>query len=157
MAATAVPEPAAAAPALLRELVDRYDPEVIDLPPRPVRIRLEVGDDDRWDALLKARSIKLEPANDSHEPDAELRADATAWRRVTRDMRGGMDAFRARRLDIRRNLHLGGGLLAATSGNDEPGRLRFDSLSTKAGRISIVEAGTGDPVLCLHGLGGTKA
>jgi pimeloyl-ACP methyl ester carboxylesterase len=157
MAATAAPRQAPAAPAVLRELVDRYDPEVIDLPPRPIRIRLEVGDDDHWDAILKGRSIKLEPADEGHEPDAQLRADATAWRRVTRDMRGGMDAFRARRLDIRRNLHLGVGFLAATSGNDEPGRLRFDSLSSKAGRISIVEAGVGDPVLCLHGLGGTKA
>jgi pimeloyl-ACP methyl ester carboxylesterase len=156
MAATATPR-APAAPAGLSELVERYDHEVIDLPPRPVRIRLAVGDGEKWDAVLRGKSIKLGPAKHGEEPDAQLSADAGTWKRISRDMRGGMDAFRAGRLDIRRNLHLGVGFLAATSGNDAPGRLRFDSVRTKAGRISILEAGVGDPVLCLHGLGGTKA
>ena len=68
-----------------------------------------------------------------------------------------MDAFRARRLTVRKNLHLGVGFLAATSGITEPGRLRFESIKTRRERISILEAGRGEPVLCLHGLGGTKA
>jgi pimeloyl-ACP methyl ester carboxylesterase len=156
MAATATPR-ASAAPSALDELAERYDPEVIDLPPRPVRIRLSVGDGEEWDAVLRGKSIKLEPAKRGEEPDAELTADAAAWKRITRDVRGGMDAFRAGRLDVRRNLHLGVGFLAATSGNGTPGRLRFTSLRTKGSRISILEAGVGDPVLCLHGLGGTKA
>src|SRR3954469_14305801 len=155
MAATATPP--AAPPDELSELVGRYDPDVIDLPTGPVRIRLEVDGDEAWDAVLRGRKIRLEPARDELEPDAELSADAGAWRRIASDVRGGMDSFRARRLNIRRNLHLGVGFLAATSGNDEPGRLTFHSVKAKAGRISIVEAGTGDPVLCLHGLGGTKA
>ena len=68
-----------------------------------------------------------------------------------------MAAFRARRLTVRRNLHLGVGFLAATSGMTEPGRLRFESVQTRRERISILSAGQGKPVLCLHGLGGTKA
>jgi pimeloyl-ACP methyl ester carboxylesterase len=68
-----------------------------------------------------------------------------------------MDAFRRRRLRVRQNLHLGVGFLAATSGMTDPGRLRFDSVDTASGRLSILSAGTGDPVVCLHGLGGTKA
>jgi pimeloyl-ACP methyl ester carboxylesterase len=156
MGATATPT--AAPPAELTELVDRYDPEVIDLPPGPVRIRLEVeGNGNAWDAVLRGSKIRLEPFKDGLEPDAELSADARTWRRIASDVRGGMESFRARRLSIRRNLHLGVGFLAATSGNQEPGRLTFHSVKTKAGRISLVEAGVGDPVLCLHGLGGTKA
>jgi pimeloyl-ACP methyl ester carboxylesterase len=146
-----------AEPAELRELVDRYDPEVIDLPPGPVRIRLEVEGGDAWDAVLRGKKIRLERAKEELEPDALLAADAGAWRRIAADVRGGMEIFRAHRLSIRRNLHLGVGFLAATSGNQQPGRLTFKTLSSKKGRISIVEAGVGDPVLCLHGLGGTKA
>ncbi len=85
-----------------------------------------------------------------------LRADTATWRHVTADLRGGMDAYRAGRLTVRRNLHLGVGLLAATSGTTEPGRLEFDSVATRAGTLSILQAGTGDPVVALHGLGGTK-
>ncbi|TMK68998.1 MAG: alpha/beta fold hydrolase, partial [Actinobacteria bacterium] len=68
-----------------------------------------------------------------------------------------MSAFRARRLKVRRNLHLGIGFLAATSGMTEPGRLRFDSVRTRKARLSILSAGTGEPLVCIHGLGGTKA
>jgi pimeloyl-ACP methyl ester carboxylesterase len=68
-----------------------------------------------------------------------------------------MDAFRRGRLRVRSNLHLGVGLLAATSGITEPGRLRFESIQTPVGRLSTMQAGTGAPVVALHGLGGTKA
>src|ERR687896_546551 len=62
------------------------------------------------------------------------------------------------RLRVRGSLHLGVGFLAATSGAPEPGRLRFERVSTPAGRVSILSAGAGpDVLLCLHGLGGTKA
>jgi pimeloyl-ACP methyl ester carboxylesterase len=68
-----------------------------------------------------------------------------------------MDAFRRGRLRVRSNLHLGVGLLAATSGITEPGRLRFESIDTKRGRLSTMQAGSGPPVVAIHGLGGTKA
>jgi len=68
-----------------------------------------------------------------------------------------MTAFRRGRLTIRRDLHLGVGFLAATSQLTGPGRLRIRSVDTAAGSLSTVEAGTGDPVLMLHGLGATKA
>ena len=73
-------------------------------------------------------------------------------------MRGGMAAFQQGRLRMRGSLHLGVGLLAATSGSDDPGRLSFETLRTRSGRISVLSAGVGpETVLCLHGLGGTKA
>jgi pimeloyl-ACP methyl ester carboxylesterase len=57
---------------------------------------------------------------------------------------------------VRHNLHVGVGFLAATSGATEPGRLRFRTVATAGPRLSIMEAGTGPPVVALHGLGGTK-
>ncbi|HEX2126493.1 MAG TPA: hypothetical protein VHF45_08050, partial [Thermoleophilaceae bacterium] len=70
-----------------------------------------------------------------------------------------MSAFARRRLRVRRSLHLGVGFLAATTtGSSAPERLRFRAVEIpSAGRISILSAGCGETLLCLHGLGGTKA
>lgn len=67
-----------------------------------------------------------------------------------------MRAYQSGRLAVRRNLHLGIGFLAATSGVDGPGRLRFRTVTTRRARLSTLEAGVGPPVLAIHGLGGTK-
>ena len=149
-AATEVP------PGAIGVLADRFDPDVMDVPGGYARIRLSSKEGNDWDAVVTATGIRLEPT-DGTEPDAILAADEATWRKIARDVRGGMDAFRARRLRVRRNLHLGIGVLAATSGNTEPGRLRFDSVKTKVGNLSLLEAGTGEPIVAVHGLGGTKA
>jgi pimeloyl-ACP methyl ester carboxylesterase len=142
--------------ASLERLAERFDPEVFDGPGRTVRIRLEVLDGDSRDALISpGGEVRLvEPAG---EGDALLAAGAATWERIATDVRGGMAAHRARRLRVRKNLHLGVGFLAATSGTDGPGRLRFHSVKTRRARISVAEAGVGPPLLALHGLGGTKA
>jgi pimeloyl-ACP methyl ester carboxylesterase len=127
------------------------------LPKGRARVRLEVTGRDSWDAVIGPRGVKLEPAREGVEPDALLSADSPTWQRIARDFRAGMDSFGRGRLHVRRNLHLGVGFLAATSGITEPGRLRFHSVRTSTGRISVVEAGQGEPVLCLPGLGATKA
>ena len=144
----------AAPPRPLRTLVERYDSDVFDVPAGGARIRLEVSDGGAWDVVVDPRGARLvEPVD---PPEALLRADAATWSAVAADLRGGMDAFRARRLTVRQNLHLGVGLLAATSGMTDPGRLEFESVRTRAGTLSTLHAGTGDPIVCVHGLGGTK-
>jgi pimeloyl-ACP methyl ester carboxylesterase len=149
---------AKAPPESLRTLIDRFDSSVFDAPGDRALIRLEVTGGGDWDAVVRLpHRIWLEPAEPRVEPDALLCADERSWARIAADVRGGMDAFRAGRLEIRRNLHLGVGFLAATSGMTEPGRLRFESVRTSVGALSTVQAGTGDPVVALHGLGGTKA
>lgn len=140
-----------AAPAL-QTLVDRYDPEVFVPVRRSARVRLTVTGEDAFDAVLADRGARLEPA--AGEPDATITADRETWEKVAADLRGGMDAFRAGRLAVRRDLHLGVGFLAATSGPE--GRLRFAMVPTRRLRISTMEAGDGPPVLAIHGLGGTK-
>jgi pimeloyl-ACP methyl ester carboxylesterase len=143
----------------LVELADRFDRGVIDLPPGRARVRLEVLDGASWDALIAGSRLRLGNVNESAEPDAVLTADSATWKRIAADVRGGMDAFRAGRLRIGGSLHVGVGFLAATSGMDDPGRLEFDSVRTRGfGRISALAAGTGpETIVCLHGLGGTKA
>jgi pimeloyl-ACP methyl ester carboxylesterase len=142
-------------PAALRALVTRYDPEVLPLERREVRVRLAVAGEAGWDAVLSPDGARIEAARG--ESDATLTADARTWERIAGDLRGGMDAFRAGRLTVRRDLHLGVGFLAATSGMKEEGRLRFRTVATPGHRLSLLEAGTGAPVVAIHGLGGTKA
>jgi Predicted hydrolases or acyltransferases (alpha/beta hydrolase superfamily) len=143
-------------PRALAALIERFDPDVIDVPSGKARIRLVVDGDGEWDAVIELDAIALRRAAEE-QPDALLSADRATWERIARDVRGGMDAFRARRLSVRQNLHLGVGFLAATSDLADDRRLRFDSFVTRRGKISTLSAGEGDPVVCVHGLGGTKA
>jgi len=139
----------------LRALVDRYDPEVADLTQGgSLRIRVVCGPDS-WDVVADRRQARLQAPRGA--PDATLTADAASWRRIAKDVRGGLDAFRTGGLTIRRNLHAGIGFLAATSGVTGPERLVFRRTRTSMGTLSHLEAGSGPPVLLLHGLGATKA
>jgi len=96
------------------------------------------------------------PAAWTTAPEATLAADLATWHCVAAELRDAIDAFRAGRLVIRYNLHVGVGFLAATSGDVGPGRLRFERVRTASGELSILTAGTGEPVLLVHGLGATK-
>lgn len=139
----------------LRLLLDRFDASVLDGAQAAARIRLAVTGEGERDAVLGATSARLEPAGGA-TPEATLTADRETWQRIATDLRGGMDAYRAGRLLVRRNLHLGVAFLAATSGITEPGRLVFRRVESESGTFSILEAGSGDPVLLVHGLGATK-
>lgn len=140
-------------------LAGRYDPDVMDIPRGRARIRLEVTGGRSCDAVIAGRRLRLRKADEDAQPDAVLSGDEATWTRIAADLRGGMQAFRAGRLRLRGSLHFGVGFLAATSGADEPGRLEFDTLRTRGfGAISALSAGTGpETILCVHGLGGTKA
>ena len=144
------------APATLRTLIDRFDATALELPPAGARVRLAIGEDAAWDVLLDADGVRaVEPANGAR-PGALLRADAKTWESIARDLRGGMAAFRAGRLSVRHDLGLGVGFLAATTGSDDPARLRFRRLDTSLGTVAALEAGSGPPLVLLHGLGATK-
>ena len=141
----------------LQSLVDRFDPEVFDLQRPEARIRLGGEGLDERDVLIRDGEAKLVEPN-GKQPHAMITADARTWNRLAKDLRGGMDAFRAGRLVVRHDLHLGVGFLAATNGAEDPERrLRFASVQTDAGSISTMQAGAGTPVIMLHGLGATKA
>jgi pimeloyl-ACP methyl ester carboxylesterase len=140
-------------------LAERFDPDVMHVPGGRARVRLVVKRGRSCDAMIVGRRLRLREVDGSAEPDSVLSADAATWTRIAADVRGGMEAFRAGRLQIRGNLHVGVGLLAATNGSDEPGRLRFEMVRARGfGSISVLSAGTGpETIVCLHGLGGTKA
>lgn len=143
-------------PKALASLVARFDPDVIEIPSGSARIRLGIEGQPEWDAVITTHGADLFPAGE--QPcDAELIADEQTWSRIADDIGFGMAAFSDSALKVRRNLHLGVGFLAATSGIVDPGRMEFGSTLTDEGRISTLTAGQGEPVVCIHGLGGTKA
>ncbi|HEX8120613.1 MAG TPA: alpha/beta fold hydrolase [Solirubrobacteraceae bacterium] len=144
-------------PETLTALVQRFDPRVLELGRREARVRLEGSGVGSWDVVLHEGSAELREA-DGREPDAIITADGRTWHRLANDLSGGMAAFRSGRLQVRRDLHLGVGFLAATAApDDDESRLRFVPVKTEAGEISTMQAGSGTPVVLLHGLGATKA
>ena len=136
-------------------LVARLAPRDLDLRDGGARVRLATRDGDEVDVLLDNRGGRVVEPEGSE--DALLRADDATWDQVVHDLPAAMSAFGSGRLEIRTNLHLGVNFLAATSGSDDPARLQFQTYETRRGAISTLQAGSGDPVLMLHGLGGTKA
>lgn len=109
-----------------------------------------------WDAVLHGGAVTLEPSDPDRRADALIHADGQTWLGLARDPAGGMEAFRAGRLAVRHDLHLGVGFLAATAPRTGSGALRFAQVRTRAGMISTTQAGMGPPVVLLHGLGATK-
>src|SRR4051812_37178961 len=125
-------------------LLERLVPSDLDLRDGPARLRLAVKSGDQVDVLLDGNGGRVvEP---DRTPDALLRADAETWERVVRALPAGLSAFGRGRLEIRNNLHIGVNLLAATSGSRDPARLRFETVRTKRGAISTLQAGEGPPV-----------
>ncbi len=141
----------------LERLIARFDPSVFDVGRRRVRLRIQTREtaDGAHDVVIEDGTPRLTTIRG--RADAILTADEETWDAIAQDVRGGMTAYRKGRLRIRRDLHLGVGFLAATAEQTGPGRLRIRHVDTNAGGLSTIEAGTGDPVIMLHGLGATKA
>jgi pimeloyl-ACP methyl ester carboxylesterase len=156
MAATAPTRAHPTPPSSIQALVDRFDLTAFDLPGSEAVIRLSDPDGESWDVMIDRTGGRL-VGQAKGQADAVLTADEETWERLGRDVTSGMSAFRAGRLQVRRNLHLGVGFLAATAPDTGPGRFRFARVHAKGGEFSTIEAGTGEPVIMLHGLGGTKA
>lgn len=138
-------------PQFLDELVERFDPEGFDAPNGSARVRVRWNGDAR-DVSIRGRSVRVgEPR--PGRADTLIEADERTWRAVARDSASGVQAFGGGKLKMRGNLHVGVGFLSATSGSPAERRLRFG----RAADLSYMEAGEGDPVVLIHGLGGTKA
>ena len=142
-------------PSSLRTLIRRYDATIFEPRRGRARVRLAGAGEQPVDAVLEGKLAWLEPADPKVAPDALLTADGPTWETIAEDVRGGMVAFRAGRLKVRHDLHLGVGFLAATAETGKDG-LRFRHVKTSAGVISTCEAGRGPAALLLHGLGATK-
>jgi len=143
-----------ASPAWLGTLVARYDPGVFGERDQVRCVRLVEPDQSAWEVVLAEGRATI--GSSGSRPHALIAGEADTWGRIVADPQAAIDAYLAGRLSVRRNLHVGVGFLAATSGAGGPARMRFRSVSTRRARLSLVEAGDGPPVLAVHGLGATK-
>lgn len=144
---------------LIQRMLRRFDRSAFDPPPGLSRVRLIVEDDDRdeaWDVLITDERVNLVRGAPGMRPHATIAADRPTWWRIAHDVRAGLDAYREGRLTVRHNLHLAVGLLAATAPR-QPGRLEVRLQKLHRHRVSSLQAGRGEPVVMLHGLGATKA
>jgi pimeloyl-ACP methyl ester carboxylesterase len=148
------------ASSVISRILERFDATAFDVPAGTPRVRLVVSGagaaDICWDVVLGAGAPDLHPASSRARPDALLAADLATWRRIADDLRAGMSAYRSGRLQVRHNLHLAIGLLAAIAPR-ERGRLEVRCVRTGAGVLSTLQAGSGEPIVMVHGLGATKA
>jgi pimeloyl-ACP methyl ester carboxylesterase len=142
------------APPYLHELAARYDVGTFEPEERRARVRLGVEGVGEWDAVLEGATARISTPRGG--AGASIRARPATWERIAADPRNGLGEFRAGRLSVRRNMHLGIGFLAATSGLGGEDRLRFEMVRTRGPRISTIQAGSGEPVIAIHGLGATK-
>jgi pimeloyl-ACP methyl ester carboxylesterase len=140
--------------AAVKTLAGRYDASAAD-PPLAARIRVVAGDE-AHDVVLDGGGARVEEA-DGRRPDAIISGSPAAWRSAAEAHGGGLDQLRRGGLRMRQNLHVAVGFLAGTSGDRSPRRLRLREYETPFGPISAAEAGSGPPLLAIHGLGGTKA
>ena len=144
-------------PESLRWLLERFDPSSFDAPDGRACIRCTDPEIGSWDFVFERGAARLVPALPGRRPDATLETDSVTWAGIARQAGSGLAALRSEKLVIRRNLHLVIGLLAATSGSGDPRRMRFVRVQTPLGPMSTFQAGAGDAVVLLHGLGATKA
>ncbi|MFZ0976990.1 MAG: alpha/beta fold hydrolase, partial [Solirubrobacteraceae bacterium] len=142
------------APDWVRALVNRYDPDVLSAPGRRLRVELRAPEQGAWEVVLDDAAASVAPL--SGRPDATIAADPATWEQIATSAGQALAAYLAGRLSVRRNLHVGVGFLAATSGSTRAARLRFRCVAARNVRLSTVEAGEGPVVLAVHGLGGTK-
>jgi pimeloyl-ACP methyl ester carboxylesterase len=140
--------------AAVKTLAGRYDGSAVD-PPLRARIRLVSGEE-AHDVLLDGARARVVDANGTGH-DAIISGSGAAWRRAAEEPGGGLAQLRRGGLRMRQNLHVAVGFLAGTSGDTRPERLRLHEYETPFGPISAAEAGSGPPLLAVHGLGGTKA
>ena len=138
-------------PRFLETLVGRFDPDGFDAPNGSARVRVR-WDGDARDVSIRGESVRIRPPRDGRA-DTLIEADERVWRQLAEDAGSGLRAFGNGKLKMRGNLHVGVGFLSATSGAPAERRLRFG----RAAGLAYMEAGDGDPVLMIHGLGGTKA
>jgi pimeloyl-ACP methyl ester carboxylesterase len=120
---------------------------------------IRLGDAGRaWEVRATAQRCEVRPAT-GRDSDVVIGTDAGTWLALREGRLSGIDAFAQRRLYVRGNLDLAlrfEGLFRLPNGR--PPLVQLTGVEAGGVRISTMVAGGGpEQVLCLHGLGASKA
>jgi hypothetical protein len=137
----------------LRAIVNRYDSSRFEEPGQRSTVGVIAPGTGAWQVVLAAGEAAISTRNG--RSDAMITATPATWAGISAGL-SGIDAFLAGNLSVRENLHVGLGFLAATRGLADPAPMRLRRVTAHGLRVSTLEAGSGPPVLAVHGLGATK-
>jgi pimeloyl-ACP methyl ester carboxylesterase len=111
-----------------------------------------------WEVRCTPGTARVCKGTSRRHPDVTISTDAATWLALREGELSGVEAFQRRLLGVRGNLDQAiafEGLFRLPNGR--PPLLHIREVPVGRHRISTLEMGQGDPVLLLHGLGGTRA
>jgi pimeloyl-ACP methyl ester carboxylesterase len=111
-----------------------------------------------WEVRCTEYGARVRKGVSSRRPDVVIGTDAETWLRLRRGELSGIEAFSQRLLYVRGDLDRAvgfEGLFRLPSGR--PPLLRVHDVALPGRRVSTLSMGAGSDVVCLHGLGATKA
>jgi pimeloyl-ACP methyl ester carboxylesterase len=111
-----------------------------------------------WEMRCTSRSARVRKGSTRREPDVVIGTDALTWLRLREGELSGVEAFWQRALYARGDLDLAiafEGLFRLPNGRAPLQSVR--ELRLPGRRVSTLTIGAGPDVVCLHGLGATKA
>ncbi len=121
------------------------------------RIRLgDVGH--TWEVRCTERTARVCKGTTRRRADVTISTDSATWLRLRTGELSGIDAFQRRLLGVTGNLDQAvafEGLFRLPNGR--PPLLSITEIPVGRHRVSTLTMGQGEPVLLLHGLGGTRA
>jgi pimeloyl-ACP methyl ester carboxylesterase/putative sterol carrier protein len=124
-----------------------------------LRAEWELRIDGRTFAVCVADGSCIAREGRASAPAAILTTDASTWLAMDSGSMPGFEAFRQRRLTVLGNLELAVRLqtiFRPYRRRPRPGDLRVVDIDAGGVRLACYEAGAGEPLVLLHGLGGSK-
>jgi pimeloyl-ACP methyl ester carboxylesterase len=117
-----------------------------------------------WEVRCTPHGARVRKGVTSRRPDVVIGTDAATWLRLRAGDLSGIEAFSNRALYVRGDLDMAIGfeglfrLPGAHAGApSRPPLLRIHEVRLPGRRVSTLTMGEGPDVLCIHGLGATKA
>jgi pimeloyl-ACP methyl ester carboxylesterase len=111
-----------------------------------------------WEVRCTSHGARVRKGSTRREPDVVIGTDAATWLALREGELSGIDAFWQRMLYARGDVDLAIGFEGLFRlPNGRPPLLRIHEVRLPGRRVSTLTTGDGADVVCIHGLGATKA
>jgi pimeloyl-ACP methyl ester carboxylesterase len=111
-----------------------------------------------WEVRCTTHGARVRKGSTRREPDVVIGTDAETWLRLREGELSGVEAYSRRLLYARGDVDLAIGFEGLFRlPNGRPPLLRVHDVNLPGRRVSTLTMGDGPDVVCVHGLGATKA